>query len=181
MSHLYHRKFNLVSKKDFLGSLCNLAAGSVWSAQILEAVPCNCTDPALYGGRFGLFRRHEVTPYRGCIYSSWETTRIIFGPFLSVTTKSCHGNFMLCTALSLLPAVHSTNSVDPCQDLQLPALHLYKTSYSNFTLGSLIEPLKPPGYRLVALRQASVCQDSASAYLFCSIAWLCSEYNWLVS
>jgi len=71
------------------------------------------------------------------------------------------------------------NSVDPCQDLQLPALHLYNTS--NPILGSSIEPLEPLGYRPVALRQASVCQDSALVYLFCSIAWLCSECNWLVS
>ena len=33
------------------------------------------------------------------------------------------------------------NSVDPCQDLQLPALHLYNTS--NPILGSSIEPLEP--------------------------------------
>jgi len=110
-----------LSKKDILGSLCNLVAGSVWSAEMLEAVPCNCTGLALYGGGFGLVQRHEVTPYRGCIAAKNHMNKKYFGPFLAVTTKSCHGNFIL----SLLPAVHSTTVLIPARTCSyLPCIYI---------------------------------------------------------
>ena len=55
--------------------------------------------------------------------------------FLSVTTTSCHGNFIL----SLLPAIHSTIVLIPARTCSyLPCIYITLT---NLILGSSIEPL----------------------------------------